>query len=202
MRKIAWLLLAVLLVSMLFTGCGKNAGETAQPTDAAQENAADVNPVDLYLPLVTNTALLDPMLQELYPDLKPGSWDFAVTRGGEDPELTARYREDGGDWYIVQLRVVSGRVYALNTKQLKAEYPISETYRQSDRFYYLCSVPTEKGTGFYEDNVPKEDAEAGMEIKPVIFREQGEMLTKLNSGLPLELQLDYGDPVPYQDLVK
>ena len=201
MKKIAWLLLAVLLLTVLLGGCSKS-GETAQVTEAAQENGGEVNPIDLYLPLVSNTSQLDPMLQELYPDLGSGSWDFAVTRGGDDPELTARYREDNGNWYIVQLRVVSGRVYALNTKQLKAEYPISEVYRQSDRFYYLCSVPTEKGTGFYEDNVPKDDADSGMEIKPVLFREQAEMLTKLNSGLPLELQLDYGDPVPYKDLVK
>ena len=63
-------------------------------------------------------------------------------------------------------------------------------------------MPTEKGTGFYEDNLPKDDSGEGMEIRPVLFKTQTQMLEKLNSGLPLELQLDYGDPVPYKDLVK
>ena len=202
MKKIAWMLIALLLMSMLLGGCSKPAEETPAAPEETEQTAENLDPIALFVPLVADTKLLDPMLTELYPDLKPGSWDFAVTSGADNPELTARYQEEGGDWYVVQLRIVSGTVYALNTKQLKAANPILAVYRQSDRFYYTCSGDTEGGTGFYEDNVPKDDAEAGMEIKPVLFKSQAQMLEKLNSGLPLELQLDFGEPVPYSELVK
>lgn len=203
MKKIAWLLVAVLLLGLL-SGCAKKTEtETELPETVAGEPAVDANvdPVTLFLPLMQDVSLLAPMLQELYPDLQPGTWDFAVTSGDDNPEITARYQEQTGDWYVVQLRISHGAVYALNTKQLKAAYPISEIYRQSDRFYYLCSVPTEKGTGFYEDNLPKEGSGADMAIRPVLFRSQAEILAKLQPGASFDSMLDLGDPVAYSELV-